>query len=227
MTSVLRDRGASSPAAVPAPEGHAKHLVRVGHELAEAAILRTRQRVGQGGPPGSGDADSASGAGPRDPLHFAETALRVWAELATGMIRAVFPLVPQLLPDATKIVDALRDLAGGHAKASSGKASSGQTTTGQLAFSVEVQSARPVRISFQLHHETQVAGLAVQPLFPIGKDAGKAPLTGVKLAPGKDGKSVDLHLSVPDGQPPGRYLGAVYDEASGTIAGGLTVDLGG
>ena len=52
-------------------------------------------------------------------------------------------------------------------------------------------------------------------------------ILGVELAASKGGHHIEVHLTISDSQPPGRYLGAVYDKGSGAFVGGLTVDLSG
>lgn len=215
-----------SPAAAETAEHRA---VRSGYELCEAAIRRG-QEAAKRFAPNLADVTSTlkEAPGAKEALGMAEGALRVWADLATAWMRAVMPLAPAGFPDPLKAMEALREALSGEASGHATGQATGHATAARgqaISFAVEVLSARPARVAFELSREVDVAALAVQPLQSLDRDPAKPALLGVELHPSKDGRSVEIVVAIAGAQPPGRYLGAVYDKVSGTLVGGLTIDL--
>lgn len=193
-------------------------LVKMGQELAEQAIERARRSSGETASPIADSLGVSSLPGAKDALSLAETALRTWADLATQVMRVILPLGPQVLPDASKIVDSIRD-------AFRGK-TGGETSSG-IHLSLNLKSAGPVRVSIQVNPGVPPANISVQPLFSLDRSSTKPPIQEASIAPGRDGRSLEVTLSLPPTQPQGRYLGALYDTASGNVVGGLTVEITG
>ncbi len=240
MTSMLRGKSAGARAPAPGasseepPLGPEARAVRSGYELCEAAI-RKGQEAARRFAPGLGDPRGAEGQGARDALGLAEGAFHVWADLVTAWMRAVIPLAPQGLPDPLKLIDALRVAISSQAPGQApGQASGhvsgerGRATGHALSMAIDVRSSRPVRISIDMSRDVDPSELAVLPLQPLDRDPGKPAILGIELRPrqGSGGPALEIHLVVPDAQPPGRYLGAVHEKTSGAFVGGLTVDLG-
>ncbi|MBK8254817.1 MAG: hypothetical protein IPK82_19425 [Polyangiaceae bacterium] len=193
-------------------------LVKMGQELAEQAIERARRSSGETASPIADSLGVSNLPGAKDALSLAETALRTWVELATQVMRVVLPLGPQLLPDATKIVDSIRDAFRGK---SGGEGSPG------IHVSLNLKGAGPVRVSVQVNPGISPTDISVQPLFSLDRSSTKPPIHGASIAAGRDGRSLEVTLSLSPTQPHGRYLGAIYDTASGNVVGGLTVEITG
>ncbi|MEZ4308149.1 MAG: hypothetical protein R3F14_08905 [Polyangiaceae bacterium] len=242
MTSMLRDKGSPkkgaaragdpvSPVAAAdksepaAPQRkYSSPIVRMADDLASEAIARTRESEKQSPSSLKDTLGISEIPGAKDALQLAEKALRTWADVATTLFRAVLPLAPGLVPDAGKILDSRREAAG---LGREDKARPALSSAPTPSFTVEVASAKPARISLQLHPGAQASGLAAQPLFSLDRDAAKPPITAVALSSGPGGQGIEVKVEVPSSQPKGRYLGAVYDEATGTVVGGLTVEIRG
>jgi hypothetical protein len=237
MTSALRAKSASkerapndderaAPPFATAPRDEEQgaeraedRAVRSGYELCDAAIRRGQEAARRFAP---NIAEMTSGLrdvpGAKEAYGLAEGAMRVWVDVANAWIRAVLPLAPAGMPDPFHVLDALREASGAGPGAGASRAR-------PVGFVVEIASARPARVAFDLSREHEVSKLAVQPLQPVDPDRKKLPIAGVELRPGADGRTVEIHLAISDAQPAGRYLGAVYDKATGAFVGGLTVDV--
>lgn len=220
---------AAAPAGAAVAESAEDRAVRSGYELCEAAIRRGQDAARRLAP---GVAEMTSGLkevpGAREALGLAEGAFRAWSDLATAWMRAVLPLAPAGFPDPLHILETLREAVAKGAGAQAAGAAGASAGRGHgVSFAVTVASARPARIGFELSREADPATLAVQPLQPLSREAGGLAILGVELAASKDRRNIEVHLTISDSQPPGRYLGAVYDKGSGAFVGGLTVDLSG
>jgi hypothetical protein len=91
------------------------------------------------------------------------------------------------------------------------------------AVAVEVQSARPLRVSVELKPGSEGRGLATHGLRALEPD--KPALVDVAFVADGDRAQPVLRLRVPDGQPPGVYSGVVLDAQSGEPLGTLTARL--
>jgi hypothetical protein len=109
---------------------------------------------------------------------------------------------------------------------SDGKAAdAGVNSAPPAAMEIEVMSARPARVSLDLHPGTAQMPLASHGLRAI--DPAKPPLTDIEFVRGHIGQACCVKIRVAEDQPAGTYTGVVVDRNSGEPRGTLTVRIGG
>ncbi|MDX2169763.1 MAG: hypothetical protein SF182_22020 [Deltaproteobacteria bacterium] len=119
--------------------------------------------------------------------------------------------------------DLLRGLAAAWTPPAAAAAPSPTSYGAATAVAIEVQSARPVRVSVEFKPGVGARPLATHALRALAADL--PPLDDVAFVAERDGAAPVLRLRVPDGQPGGVYSGVVLDAQSGEPLGTITARL--
>jgi hypothetical protein len=108
---------------------------------------------------------------------------------------------------------------GSRAKAST----NGAAKEGSTAVSIELISARPVRVSLELREHSETMPLVSLGLRAVDPD--RPMLTDISFVPEDNGDGRRLRIRIPDGQPPGVYSGVIVNRDTGEARGTLGVRL--
>lgn len=107
------------------------------------------------------------------------------------------------------------------AGADAGQWTNGASNNRATAVSIEVASARPVRVSLELRETSDGLLLMAHALRAV--DPAKPPLSGISFVSAQNHGCSTLRILIPDDQPPGLYSGVVVDREKGETQGTLSV----
>jgi hypothetical protein len=152
---------------------------------------------------------------------------RAWAQLASTWAElSMLPGASEGVRQMAKLVEDFWSMAGVSADATTEASATPQAaaSASALRFAVETSSAQPVEVDVEFDPPAGVVPM-IQRLHPLRGEA--PPLTALELEIDASTGRVKLSIAIPSGQPPGRYVGTIFDDRNDRACGSVKVRVGG
>jgi hypothetical protein len=142
-----------------------------------------------------------------------------------GLVQRMLRYQGDLIPLWLEIVSGLVKADPGRFETRDPSSANGMANSQSNQIAIELVSKRSVRVRFELRENRQASELASAGLHAV--EAGKPPLTDVKLVPDTSGRWSKIQVTIPDDHPAGTYSGVITERKTGEIRGMLSIHIDG